>query len=128
MNYTPLMYFHLVTIVPCIFLGAYLLLAKKSTGSHRKLGRIYMTLMVATSVSTFFMPAKVGFRLFDHFGWIHGFSILTLYSVPTAYLAIKKGNVRSHKIKMIMLYIGAILIAGGFTLAPGRFLHGVFFG
>ncbi|MEM6298779.1 MAG: DUF2306 domain-containing protein [Bacteroidota bacterium] len=99
MNYTALMYFHLVTIVPCIFLGAYLLLTKKSTGIHRKLGRIYMILMVVTSISTLFMPAKVGFRLFDHFGWIHGFSILTLYSVPTAYLAIKKGNVRSQKLK-----------------------------
>jgi uncharacterized membrane protein len=47
--------------------------------------------------------------------------------VPTAYLAIKKGNVKAHKRKMILLYFGAIVIAGAFTLAPGRYLNEVFF-
>ena len=28
---------------------------------------------------------------------------------------------------MIIVYIGAIVLAGGFTLAPGRLLHQVFF-
>ncbi len=74
------------------------------------------------------MPAHVGARILDHFGWIHLFSFLTMYTVPTAYIAIKKGNVKAHKRKMILLYVGAILIAGGFTLMPGRYLHGVLFG
>jgi uncharacterized membrane protein len=43
-------------------------------------------------------------------------------------LAIKKGNVKVHKRKMILLYFGAIIIAGGFTFVPGRYLHEVFFG
>ena len=87
-----------------------------------------MILMFITAIITLFMPAHVGGRVLNHFGFIHLFSFLTLYSVPTAIIAIKKGHVRKHKIKMIMLYIGAIIIAGGFTFTPGRYLHSLFFG
>lgn len=128
MDYKILMYSHLITVVPCIFIGAYLLLVKKGTKIHRLLGRVYMVLMLITAVITLFMPAAVGAQLFNHFGWIHLFSFLTLWTVPTAYTAIRKGNIKSHKRKMILLYFGAIVIAGGFTLTPGRYLHGVFFG
>ena len=128
MNYDFLMYSHLITVVPCVFLGAYVLLAKKGTGIHRFLGKIYMVLMLITALITLFMPAMVGPQVLNHFGWIHLFSFLTIWTVPTAYTAIRKGNVRAHKRKMILLYIGAILIAGGFTFAPGRYLNELFFG
>lgn len=121
------MYIHLATVVPCFFLGAVLFIIKKGTSIHKKMGRVYMILMLITAIVTLFMPAEVGPRFLNHFGWIHSFSFLTIYTVPTAYLAIKKGNVRAHKIKMILLYVGAILIAGGFTFVPGRYLHTLFF-
>lgn len=128
MNYDFLMYSHLITVVPCVFLGAYVLLAKKGTSIHRFLGKIYMVLMLITALITLFMPAMVGPQVLNHFGWIHLFSFLTIWTVPTAYTAIRKGNVRAHKRKMILLYFGAILIAGGFTFAPGRYLNELFFG
>ena len=84
--------------------------------------------MLITAVITLFMPALIGPQFLGHFGWIHLFSFLTLWTVPTAYTAIRKGNVRAHKRKMVLLYIGAILIAGGFTFAPGRYLNELFFG
>ncbi|GAK90906.1 membrane protein [Nonlabens ulvanivorans] len=84
--------------------------------------------MMITAIVSLFLPALVGPQFLNHFGWIHLFSFLTLYSIPTALIAIKQGKVRKHKIKMIMLYVGAIMIAGGFTLVPGRYLHGIFFG
>lgn len=87
-----------------------------------------MILMIITAIITLFMPSHVGPRIFNHFGWIHSFSFLTLYTVPTAYLAIIKGNIKLHKRKMILLYFGAIIIAGGFTFAPGRYLNNLFFG
>lgn len=127
MSYIDLMYIHLATVVPCFFLGAVLFIIKKGTSIHKKMGRVYMILMLITAIVTLFMPAEVGPRFLNHFGWIHSFSFLTIYTVPTAYLAIKKGNVRAHKIKMILLYVGAILIAGGFTFVPGRYLHTLFF-
>ncbi len=128
MNYDFLMYSHLITVIPCVFMGGYLLLVKKGTGIHRKMGRVYMVLMLITAIITLFMPAMVGPQFLGHFGWIHLFSFLTIWTVPTAYTAIRKGNIKAHKRKMVLLYFGAIIIAGGFTFAPGRYLHEVFFG
>jgi len=128
MSYEHLMYAHLITVVPCFFIGGLLLLIKKGTAFHKSAGRVYMVLMMVTAIITLFMPAHVGPRFLGHFGWIHSFSFLTIYTVPTAYLAIKKGNVKAHKRKMILLYFGALVIAGGFTFFPGRYLYQVFFG
>lgn len=119
---------HLVTVVPCFLIGTLLLIIKKGTPIHKGFGRVYMVLMFFTACVTLFMPADVGPQFLNHFGWIHSFSFLTIWTVLTAYLAIKKGNVNAHKRKMILLYFGAIIIAGGFTFVPGRYLHEVFFG
>ena len=83
--------------------------------------------MLFTATVTLFMPAHEGKKLLNHFGWIHLFSILTIYIVPTAYFAIKRRDVKSHKRKIILLYFGAIIIAGGFTFTPGHFLNELFF-
>ncbi|WP_055445637.1 DUF2306 domain-containing protein [Lacinutrix mariniflava] len=128
MSYNVLMFLHLFTVLPAFILGTISLLLKKGTQLHKVLGRIYMILMLFTAFVTLFMPAAVGPSLFNHFGWIHLFSFLTIYTVPTAYIAIKKGNIKAHKRKMILLYFGALIIAGAFTFMPGRYLHSVFFG
>jgi uncharacterized membrane protein len=128
MGYYELMYMHLATVVPSFIIGTVILFIKKGTNIHKKAGRIYMVLMLITAIITLFMQAQVGPRLFNHFGWIHSFSFLTIYTVPTAYIAVKKGNIKSHKRKMILLYFGAIIIAGGFTFFPGRYLNELFFG
>ncbi|MEP1152246.1 MAG: DUF2306 domain-containing protein [Balneola sp.] len=127
MKYIDLMHLHLITVVPCFFIGTLLLIIQKGTNVHKNLGRIYMCLMLVTAFITLFMQSQVGPRVLNHFGFIHSFSFLTIYTVPTAYLAIKKGNIQSHKRKMILLYFGAIIIAGGFTFTPGRYLHSIFF-
>ena len=127
MTYDILMNAHLSTVVPCFVIGTILLIIKKGTTFHKVSGRIYMILMLITATITLFMSAKVGPTILNHFGYIHLFSFLTIYTVPTAYLAIKKGNVKTHKRKMIILYFGAIIIAGGFTFVPGRYLYSVFF-
>jgi uncharacterized membrane protein len=126
--YLFLMYSHIVTVVPCIFLGAYLFMRSKGTAGHKLLGKLYMSLMLITASISLFMPANVGPQFLGYFGFIHAFSFLTLYFIPTAVLAIKRGDVRKHKIKLVILYLGAIVIAGGFTLAPGRYMNELFFG
>ena len=122
-----LMYLHLGTVLPCVPLGAYLLAAGKGDGIHRSMGKIYMTLMVFTALVALFIPAQVGPQWLGHFGWIHLFCLLTLYSVPTSLMAVRRGNLSAHKLKMWGLYLGAIGVAGGFAFFPGRFLHDLFF-
>lgn len=128
MEYNTLMHLHLWTVLPSFVIGTVLLIIKKGTNFHKAAGRLFMILMLFTAIVTLFMPAYVGPTLFNHFGWIHSFSLLTLWTIPKSYIAIKKGNVKKHKRSMIGLYIGALIIAGAFTLMPGRYLHNVLFG
>jgi uncharacterized membrane protein len=128
MTYIQLAYLHLATVLPAFAIGAFQLLRRKGTPSHKLLGKIYMVLMLVTGLITLAMPAEVGPRFLGHFGFIHAFSFLTLYSVPSAYFAIRRGNIKLHRANMIGLYVGGILIAGSFALAPGRMLHTWLFG
>jgi len=123
MNYDFVAFIHLATICPRIFIGAWLLAQPKGNKSHKSLGLIYMLLMVFSCLVSLGMPAKVGPQLLLHFGFIHVLSVVALVSVVIAFKAIRQGNVKVHKRAMIGLYIGGILVAGSFTLMPGRLLH-----
>ena len=123
MSYLDLAYIHLVTVLPCFLIGAWLLLRRKGTTVHKRLGRVYAVLILFTAIVTLPMPAAVGPRLLDHFGFIHLFSVLVLVSVPAALCSIRHGNVSGHRRHMVGVYIGGILIAGTFALMPGRLLY-----
>ena len=104
MTYTQLAYLHLATVVPAFFIGAFQLFRRKGTASHKLLGKIYMLLMLATAFITLVMPAEVGPRVLDHFGFIHAFSFLALINIPIAYLTARRGNINAHRAAMIALY------------------------
>ena len=125
MDYFTLMYWHLATICPAAAIGGLLLAFGKGSSLHRLFGKIYMILMLITAVITLFMSAEVGPTLFEHFGFIHLFSLLVIVTVPRAYVSARNHDVPRHKSAMVGLYVGAVLLAGSFTLTPGRYLHGL---
>lgn len=125
---SPIVFLHLLVVLPCFFLGTYLLFAKKGSTFHLVGGKVYMVLMLFTGGLTLFIPAEVGARILNHFGFLHLLSLVTLWAVPRAWFAIKRGNVKTHKRAMILLYVGGILLAGGFAiLAKGRYLNTLLF-
>ncbi len=128
MTLRSLAYLHLWTVVPCFFIGAFLLLNRKGTPVHKVLGRVYMPLMLFTAVATLFMEAQLGPTLLGHFGFIHLFSFLVLFSIPAGFIAIRNGDIRGHQGSMKGVYIGGILIAGSLAFTPGRMLHSWLFG
>ena len=124
----PLIIIHLASVVPCLMLGAYLFLFRKGTPAHRLLGKLYMILMGATAILTFFIPAQVGPVLAGHFGLLHLLSVLTVWTVPKAWIAARKGDINAHQRAMILLYIGGLLVAGCFAVfAEGRYLNRMIF-
>ena len=125
--YEILMYMHLWTISPCVPLGAYFLSFPKGTPLHKSIGRVYMFLMFFSSFISLFLEAQVGPRLLTHFGWIHFLSVVTMATVPVSIFAARNRNIKRHQRTMVLLYFTGLLVAGGFTLFPGRFLHRVFF-
>jgi len=48
-------------------------------------------------------------------------------TVPVSIFAARNRNIKRHQRTMVLLYFTGLLVAGGFTLFPGRFLHRVFF-
>lgn len=125
---TPVMTAHLFTVLPAAVLGTYLMLQPKGTAVHRLLGKIYMVLMFCTALIALFIPAAVGPQFFGHFGYIHILCFVVIYSVPSAYFAAQQHDLRRHKFAMIGVYVGGVLVAGGFTLAPGRYLNQLLLG
>lgn len=127
-GYLFLVYMHLATIVPTFFIGSFVLVNRKGTSLHQRLGKAYMVLMMLTGIVTLIMPARVGPQLFNHFGFIHIFSVGVLLSMPAAYFAARRGDINRHKRSMIANYIGGLVIAGAFAFMPGRLLHHWLFG
>ena len=121
--YMTLAYVHFATIAPCFLMGIWLLLRPKGTPIHKQLGKIYVVLISFSSVVAAAMPAAAGPRLWNHFGIIHLFCVAVFISIPYAIWAIKRGNVRGHAWAMRGLFLGGVVIAGAFTLLPGRLLH-----
>lgn len=124
----PLVYVHLGTIAPAFVIGTYMMFSRKGDVVHKLLGNIYMGLMLITSAITLFIGSSFGPNLMNHFGLIHILSLVVIFTVPKAYLAARRHDVVGHKISMISLYVGALLIAGAFTLLPGRLMHTWIFG
>lgn len=116
---------HLATVVPAFAIGTWLIFGStKGSTTHRALGFTYLTLMTATAVTTFFIRSIIPGSLSP----VHLFIPLTLFGVFGALWNVRRGNIKGHRAAMLGLYFGGLLIAGAFTLLPGRLLHGVFFG
>lgn len=116
---------HVAAALSAVLLGGILLLGRKGTGLHRVLGRIWICLMVATALSSFFIRTMPWF-----FGYspIHVLSILTLLGCWQVVSAARTGRIAEHQRHVGNLYAFALVTAGAFTLLPGRLMHKLLFG
>ena len=107
--------FHLVTATPAMVLGGFVLWRKKGTMLHRFLGRLWVALMLLTAVGSF------GIKSSGQFSWIHILSVVTIVSIVTGLVAIRRRKREQHRRCMQGAYTG-LMIAFVFTLAPTRIL------
>ena len=117
----PLVFFHLVTAFAALLIGAVVMLRRKGTGSHRAWGWAWVLAMGATTVASAFirdygMPNIAGITP------IHFFTAFVAFNLPRGIWYIRQGNVQAHRKTMRGMYIGGCIVAGVFTLLPGRFL------
>ena len=116
---------HAMAAMTAVILGGLQLASAKGTTQHRVMGWSWVLLMMYVSVSSFFISSL---RLWGAFSPIHLLSVWTLFSLGMAIYHARKGNIRQHKIWMVLLYVLALLVTGVFTLWPGRVMHAVLFG
>jgi uncharacterized membrane protein len=116
---------HAFAAMAAFVLGVVQLGAPKGTIPHRTIGWVWVALMLAVSISAFWIHT---IRLWGPWSPIHLLAIFTLVMLPVAVFHARRHRVQQHRIAMLSLFFGALLIAGLFTLFPGRIMHAVVFG
>lgn len=118
---SPVIQLHVAGAIAALASGVAVALLPKETPLHRRLGWVFVPAMAVAAVSSLAI-ARSG-----HYSAIHLLTLLTLISLPYAVLARRRGNIAAHRSAMIGLLLG-LVIAGAFTLLPGRLMHAVAFG
>ena len=116
---------HAFAAMAAFALGLVQLASVKGTTQHRGRGFVWAGLMLIVAVSSFWVHE---IRLWGPWSPIHLLSILTLVTLPLAIYYAHTRQVRRHRSAMLSLFFGALVIAGIFTLVPGRIMHKVVFG
>jgi uncharacterized membrane protein len=125
LNAAPGIPVHAFAALTAFMLGVVQLAAPKGTLPHRTLGWIWVCLMLAVAISSFWIHE---IRLVGPWSPIHLLSIFVLITVPLAVWKAHRHQVADHRRIMISIFTGALVIAGLFTLLPGRIMHAVAFG
>jgi uncharacterized membrane protein len=121
----PAIQAHAFTAMAAFALGLVQLVAPKGTLPHRMLGYIWVVLMAIVCVTSFWIH---DIRTWGSWSAIHLLAIFTLIVLPSAVLHARRHQVAQHRRAMIMMFAGALVIAGLFTFMPGRIMHAVVFG
>jgi len=122
---SPAIVLHATAAMAAFALGIVQFAAPKGTIPHRTVGWIWVGLILAVTLSSFLIHQ---IRLWGPWSPIHLLSIFTLVTLPLAVWAAHRHDVARHRRAMISIFLGALLIAGAFTLLPGRIMHAVVFG
>jgi uncharacterized membrane protein len=116
---------HAFSAMAAFVLGLIQFAAPKGTLPHRTIGWIWVALMAVVAVSSFWIHQ---IRLVGPFSPIHLLSIFTLVMLPLGVWRAHRHQVVDHRRVMVLTFTGALVIAGLFTLLPGRIMHAVVFG
>jgi uncharacterized membrane protein len=109
---------HLATVALALGLTPAILWRRRGDPLHRQLGYAWVTAMASTAVVSF------AIRMSNQGGlsFIHLLSVWVLIQVPIIVLSARAGNWRRHRVAVRGMVIGALLIAGFFTLPFDRLL------
>lgn len=122
----PEIQLHAFVAMAAFVLGVVQLAMPKGTVPHRIFGWIWVLLLLTISASSFLIHGN-SYRLWRTWSPIHLLSVFTPLMLIVGVLAARRHSVRAHQITMISIFAGALVIAGIFTLVPGRIMHDVVF-
>jgi uncharacterized membrane protein len=116
---------HAFAAMAAFVLGIVQFAAPKGTLPHRTVGWIWVGLMAVVAISSFWIQE---IRLWGPWSPIHLLSIFSPIMLVLGVWYARRHNVRGHKITMISIFCGALVIAGIFTFVPARVMHAVALG
>jgi uncharacterized membrane protein len=114
-QWTPVIAAHAALAGAALVVGGAVLARPKGTTSHRLLGWTWVVLMASV--------ASISFAIrYNGFSWIHGLSVYTLFALAFGVMHARRRNIKAHRLTMISIFVGALLITGLFTLLPQRLI------
>ncbi|TFY98452.1 DUF2306 domain-containing protein [Ramlibacter rhizophilus] len=125
MDMSPVIAVHMTAALTAVLTGPVALWARQGDRSrprlHRAFGYAWVTVMLITAISALFIR---DFSLPNIAGYtpIHLLVPVTFLGLFGAFRHLARGNVAAHRQVMRGLYYGACVLAGVFTLLPGRYL------
>lgn len=116
---------HALAAMSAFILGLVQFAAPKGTLPHKTLGYIWCALMLWVAASSFFI---YDIRMWGPFSPIHILSLFALFGLVSGVREARRKDIKEHRKTMILLFSGALLIAGVLAFMPGRLMHKVVFG
>lgn len=107
---------HLITVIPAIPLGAYVMLSRKGGHRHKMLGKVWLSMMFVTASATIFIRNVNDGQT----SWIHFLTLLTFIAIPQAIITARQGKIEAHKKHLRNFFVGALVVAGLTAFTPGR--------
>jgi len=125
MSLAPEIAIHVTAALGAVVIGPVALWARKGGQErpklHRAAGYAWVTLMLIAAISAVFIRSS-GLPNIAGFSPIHLLIPVVFGMLFLAFWFLAKGKIRGHRMTMQGLYIGGCLVAGAFTLMPGRLL------
>ncbi|RXT56239.1 hypothetical protein B6S44_07370 [Bosea sp. Tri-44] len=112
---------HALAALTSLAAGLTVLVLRKGTARHRLIGWVFVAAMAVTAASSAFITSD------GHYSAIHLLSVLTIVNLPYAIIMRRRGNIVAHRSAMLWLFAG-LVVAGAFTLVPGRLMNKLAFG
>jgi uncharacterized membrane protein len=117
-NVSVPIWIHIATIFTALSLTPVMLLRHRGDALHRVLGWTWSGALFITAADTFLVRTLYPGSL----SYIHLLSAWTLLQVPLLVIAARQHNIKRHRAAVKGMITGALLIAGIFTLLPGRLI------
>ncbi len=115
---------HVVAALLSIALGPFVLYRRRRDRTHKTLGYIWISAMLTVATTSWFISS---FAVIGPFSPIHGFALLTHWSVYTGLRHVFAKRIAAHRAVLRSLYWNGLLIAGLANFLPGRAMNTVFF-
>ncbi len=117
---------HATCALIAIGLGPFAILRNRRDRTHKVAGYIWVFAMLGVAISALFIPS-FEVAIIGHFGPIHLFVILTLFSLWKGMTAVFRGDIKAHKEWLGGLYWQGLLVAGLVNFLPGRAVNRMVF-
>jgi len=115
---------HVFAALLALFIGPVSIWRKRRDLIHKSLGVLWNSAMLVVATTAFFIHE---IRWIGPFSPIHLFSFMTYYYLWQAITHLRARRFQAHGAAMKSLYFNALVVAGVFTILPGRRMNEVLF-